>query len=551
MDDLMNFSDILTREPFYEVLPYGYKLHRQCIEGQHVSEPNDKVRKRIITQADFLREYYPSGHKINDEVAYPDIWKKDPETGQYYLQPITRTAFAFQQILATKQIAHLVGNDLQFELAGKSNDSEIEAANNESLFNLREGWLVRDMEITLYEAIRSYKITGDAAVAFYFNKKNEVHARCLSYLNEDKLYPHYDRLTGELELFARKYADVDETGKTTTEWVEIWDDTYYYRAKHGVSSHGIIERVKNFFGLSGFEVVEKKKHGFNEVPVAYVRNQYGACWIFSQATIEKYEEAYSYFHENSKSSAMPIFYTKGDGVSLVGDMNGSVKAIDIPEGGDAGYLQHQDISTSYNTLLDKYYNMIYEQSFGVKPIEVKSGDLPGVAIKLLYSLAIEKAISDVEDLQRFVNKLVTLFKFGYGYEINQPATLALLKISVWIEPYVHQNDAELFQNLSLGVQNKFMSKQTASERISKYNKNDEFDRILREYKQEMKLKAMTELAKLKAQADNQIRVKKAIDRQDINTRGSKQGRPNKSGREYDENGNWEGRNNWDDYNDLH
>ena len=42
-------------------------------------------------------------------------------------------------------------------------------------------------------------------------------------------------------------------------------------------------------------------------------------------------------------------------------------------------------------------------------------------------------------------------------------------------------------NIATAVQNKFLSHQTASERISMYSKNDEFDRILREKKEEQNL----------------------------------------------------------------
>ena len=95
MDNILNYKEILVREPFYEILPNGYKAHRVVRRGQKITEPIDKPTMRLITQADFLRMYYPSGHAINDPVLYPDVIKKHPETGKIYVQPIIRTAFAF------------------------------------------------------------------------------------------------------------------------------------------------------------------------------------------------------------------------------------------------------------------------------------------------------------------------------------------------------------------------------------------------------------------------------------------------------------------------
>ena len=49
------------------------------------------------------------------------------------------------------------------------------------------------------------------------------------------------------------------------------------------------------------------------------------------------------------------------------------------------------------------------------------------------------------------------------------------------------------QNLAIGVQNEFLSHQTASERIPKYAKNDEIDRIIREQKQAQQMDLLTQL----------------------------------------------------------
>lgn len=558
MEDLLNYSEILVKEPFYEVMPKGYKAHRTIYRGQKVSEPVDRLQMRILTQADFLRQFYPSGHKIMDPVMFPDIYKYDPDKKRYFKQPVTRTAFAFQRVLYVKQTVHVCGNDIQFELSGKTESEAIEQQKQLDLLDLRQGWLDMDMEQRFYEAVSSEKITGDCALVCYYDEEGKAQMRSLSYLNGDTLYPHYDPITGKMNLFARKYSDMDEDGHAVTEWVEVWDDRYIYRAKRGISKYKIMERIKDVFGLSGYTIVSQEEHGFSFVPVAYYRNPDGPCWIFSQNTIEQYEEAFSYLCESNKAYAFPIMYSKGDGVEFKPDeLTGAVKYIEMPDSdAEAGFLDKTDVAPAFNTQLSLMYDAIFEQSFGVKPPELKSGDLPGVAIKLLYSPAIELAIHDAHALLPFLNKLVYMVKYAYGFQINRQASLLNLKVNVWIEPYIHQNLAELMANLAMGVQNSFISHQTASERASVYAKNDEIDRIFREDLNKRKLDAQTKLDEQRAAIEMEIEKQKALSKitkgQDMNT-GRGKGRPNRSGKTWDKNGNnpIDDKNNWDNWNSTH
>lgn len=555
MDDL-NYREILVKKPFYEVTPRGYMEHRVSYSAAHdtVSAPDDYVWKKIKTQADFLREYYPSGHVIFDPKVYPDVLKKDPETGQYHVQPITRTAFAFQQLIATKHTLHITGNDVQFEIADGTQSERQEESMQQTLTIFKRGWLLAHLEVRHFEAVHSQNIVGDAAVVGYFDKNGKFGARTLTYMDGDTLYPHYDSLTSELTLFARRFYDFDEDGTRKTEWVEVWDDKFMYRYKHGERGNAVVEKLKEVFGIGGYELVSKVEHGFNFIPVAYVRNDDGPCWHAVQRNIEDYEEAFSYLCESNKAYAFPIMYIKGDGesIDIQGDTNGAVKCIAMNDtDSDAGFLNGTDASDAFATQLNKAYDLIYELSFTVKPPELKSGDLPGVAIKLLYSPAVEVAMNDAMRLQPFLDQLVRIAKFGIGYENNCTATMVNLPISAWIEPYIHQNDTELFTNLATAVQNKFISKQTASERISKYAKNDEYGRIIREKKEEQEMDLLVDLQRQDAQLENNIQQEAAVAKinngqsgSDINTgNGRKRGRPNIYNT--DQWGNREGENNWD------
>lgn len=563
MDDIKadNFRELLVRKPFYEVTPTGYKKHylfdREVADTENPYMPEDTLYRVVKTQQDFLREFYPSAHRICDPNEYPDIFKQNPDDGKWYIQKIQRTSFAFQQVIYTKHLLHLTGNDVQFELAEGSGEDKEEML-LDMLTQFKKGWILHDMEVRHFEAISAYLKVAEAAVVGFFDQNGKYGTKTLSFEQGDILYPHYDSLTGELVAFARKYSDYDEDGNTIVSWVEVWDKNKFYRFKNVVDAglfKNAIKRIGKIFGMSNYVCIEEKEHGFPYIPVAYVRNDNGPCWSSVQRNIEDYEEAFSYLCENNKAYAFPILTLKGDGddISVLGDNNGAAKTIMINDtDGKAEFINGTDASNAFATQLNKSYELIYELSFTVKPPELKSGDLPGVALKLLYSPAIESAMCDAQRLQPFLDKLVNMTKYGIGMENDCVASMTALPINAWNEPYIHQNDTELITNLATAVQNHFLSKQTASERNPKYSKNDEFTRILREQKEEDQQDLLMDIQRQDAQTQNVIEQEEATARinsgqsgSDINTGYGKKGRPNRSGTEWDENGNYPGRNNWD------
>lgn len=415
-----NFRKILVKKPFFELTPKGYMTHdgycrNEVSDNEDPQMPQDTLYRVIKTQKDFLREFYPTSHKIFDKNLYPDIWRKNPEDGKWYVQEIQRTAFAFQQVIHTKHVLHMTGNDIQFELAGDPEMKKQEEYIN-LLAKFKKGWYMHDMGIRHYEAVSSYMKVAEAVVVGFFDKNKKFGTRTLAFDRGDTLYPQFDPLTGELVVFARKYYDFDEEGNEKIEWVEVWDDKTFYRFKKQVNEGKVketIKRIAKIFGIDDYTCVEEKAHGFPFIPVAYVRNDDGPCWSVVQKNIEDYEEAFSYLCENNKAYAFPIMKLKGDGddITVVGDTNGSAKMIQITDtNGDADFINGTDASDAFATQLNKSYDLIYELSFTVKPPELKSGDLPGVAIKLLYSPAIEVAENDAKKMHPFLDQLVRISK---------------------------------------------------------------------------------------------------------------------------------------------
>ena len=170
-------------------------------------------------------------------------------------------------------------------------------------------------------------------------------------------------------------------------------------------------------------------------------------------------------------------------------------------------------------------------------------------------------MNDAQKIQPFLDQLVKITKYGVGYENDMRATMVSLPVAAWIEPYIHQNVTELFTNLATAVQNKFISRRTASERISMYAKNDEYARIIEEEKEKQQMDLLVQLQAQDNQTENAIAQEEASARinhgksgNDVNTGHSgKAGRPNKSGKTWDSNNNnaFDDKNNWGDWNNKH
>lgn len=483
-------KELMVKKPFTRILADG-SVFRTTHDLDLTSVSDDRSSYMVLSQQDFLREYYPSGHLINNPEYYPDRYRKDPETGRVYKEEVIRCAFAFQQIIALKHTITLCGNDILFSLC----KSKATNADNENFYEFLRGWETHDMEIAWYESVRSVKITADVAIVGYMYK-GKFRWKVLSYLNGDTLFPHYNPITGNIDVLVRRYSDTDEDGNVITKWAEVWDDTYMYRYKQSTNGfNGVINKIKENLGLNGYTLVSKQPHGFPFIPVSYMRAE-GPCWEASQNTIEQYEVAFSYMSQNNMAFAFPIMKLKGDEISVSGDpLTDSVKVLNMDSDADADFLTPPNGSEFFKIQLEKLYDMILEQCSVPKIPEVKSGDLPGVAVKLLFSPSIERAMEDAQLYKRFLNGMVRIFKHGYGVECGRISAFTAMEISFYIEPYVHMNTSELVTNLAAAVQNGFLSKQTASEKIRMYSTAQEFDRIMREHKEEQQMDIINDLDK--------------------------------------------------------
>ena len=65
-------TDVFTKRPFGRITSARYMRGAVVSDLNTASCPAEAQQWQVVPQSDFLREFYPWGHKINSEVFYPD-----------------------------------------------------------------------------------------------------------------------------------------------------------------------------------------------------------------------------------------------------------------------------------------------------------------------------------------------------------------------------------------------------------------------------------------------------------------------------------------------
>lgn len=506
-------NDILTKRAFVRPMPQFVQTATLTRKPERAQAPKDNTLWQTVSQGQFVREYYTSGHLINDATYYPDRIKYDEEKKQFFTEKVVRCAFPLQMIITSQHLVHIAGNDIRHELT----DSETSEEREQRFLEWQKGWLDENIETRLYFFYKSSYIVGEAALLFYLKDK-KMYTKNLSFLNGDTLYPHYDSITGKLDAFARKFSDYDEDNNEYVQWLEVWDEKYLRRYRRDVQGlRGAVAKLKELFGLEGWTLVSEEVHGFERVPVAYHRRDEGACWSFVQDAIDKYELAVSYLCQNNMAYAFPIMVLKGDNVSIEGDIYGQVKAITADMESDIKYLERSDNTAAFELQLNTLLRQIFLGSFAVMPPEVKSGDLPGVAIKLIYSPSLDRAMIDAKEFDHVIDDVQELFTYAFGIQEEKLTVYQSLNILSYIVPYIHQNTAELINNLVQAVAAGILSKETGSE-LTTFGKNYEFAKITAEAKEAEKADILFQTLKNKQTQNNQTNSNNAAKAQNANSK---------------------------------
>lgn len=496
----MTVKELLTKKPFYRLQNGGKEsqVYNKPMFVDDMKYTERKMMGSVMTQTDYLEEYYPYSHRVMSNFYFPEFYNYTTEMGddgkeeiKFHREETFRIGSTLQGLITTQQLVHLTGNDIHFELT----DEKVSADTSDLFKEYQKGWLRSDMEVAFYELAKSVKITADAAIVFYMDNKR-FGWRVLSFLNGDTLYPQYDPITGKMTKFARKFSSYDEEGNERTTWVEVWDDQFLTRYKQDkVGIQSVVNKVKEYFGLEGYSIVYRGRHGYSRCPVVYMRDKdNGPCWNMVQCLIDDYEVALSYFAKNNAGAALPAYKMKGDDVSIEGDPLGRIRAFTMGREDDVEIIQPNGLSENYTKFVEYLLNEIFQGAYIVKQPELKSGDTPTGTMKLYYAPSLDKAELEAKDYKQTIAEMQSLFCEGYGMQQEALTKFVELndRIFGWVIPFVHENTSSLIADLVASKNAGILSVSSATEHHP-FAANNETDRITRDQKAEQQADRLYQL----------------------------------------------------------
>ena len=506
----MAVTDLLTKQPFYRLTNGGKEAQKY---NQPMMVGNMKYMERpkwgsVMTQTDYLEEYYPFSHRVMSDFYFPEFYNYSTRTNddgkeeiEWNREETFRIGATVQCVTTVQQLVHLCGNDIHHEIT----DENIEPRTEELYKAFCKGWLRKDAEIAFYKLAESVKMTADGAICFYlYNGKMGI--KVFSFLSGDTLYPHYDPLTGEMTRFARKFSSYDEEGKEVITWVEVWDDEYltrYRQAKTGIK--GVVNGIKDYLGMDGYEVVFRARHGFSRCPIHYKRDKdNGPCWNIIQCLIDDYEVALSYFAKNNAGAALPSYKLKGDSVSVEGDVLGRIRAFTMGREDDVSILQPNGLSENYTQYVKYLLDEIFQGGFIVRQPELKSGDTPTGTMKLYYAPSLDKAELECKDYQDTITDMQSLFCEGWGIENGNVTEMMNFRDHLygWQTPFIHENNSSTIADLVAAKNAGILSTETAAEH-NVYANNGEYRRLVAEQKRQQETDRLFQLRTRAAAAQAQ------------------------------------------------
>lgn len=434
------------------------------------------LKRRIVSQDEFVRELDPMSHKVLFDANIPSITMKNKK-GQMYELEYKKMAVPYQRLIRDKHVLHLCGNPMQFTLMN-TNPTEKQT---QCFIDFKQYWNLRNMDGMRTKAVSAQKSYGDAGLLFYFDYKGRIKARLLSYEDGYILCPHNDD-NGDRILESVYYSVGD------TQYIDSYDDTYMYR--------WVCEWSDDSVDPYKWRMEKPVTHGFSEIPLVTKRGR--VAWDNVQSLIEVYEVIYNVFLVIQKRHGWGILYVKGSFKALSEKLAGSVILNDtsMESKGSADFKTPPSPQNMIDTLglMEETIQKGSGATF-LLPKDVKSsGDISAQAIMLTQSLDIETALQGVIDWQNFADKMCRLFKEGLAKEfVNTGKNLTAItdfedidinaKFKVW-RP---QNDTE-YNNMLISLKGAGgISEDTLIEKNTE-SSPDEKVRRRKEKEEEIKMK---------------------------------------------------------------
>lgn len=328
------------------------------------------------TRGDFLKEYYPTGHKIYDTTYFPDLYYKIDNRSNlgksvsekyqgksaFKVVPRKRISAPIQRDATTVILAHIFGNPI----VHKDISPEKREDSNKVMATYRNLWQYFNMDDIVRNFVGRSMICGDSALFMTINERREIVCRTLSLLDKDDLAVRQD-ITGETLAIYRRYMAKDENGNTNTYIDEITP-----------------ESIKTYAGESG-ELEKEQRLLYSFLPAVYHCRQDGAWWSFVQSNIDEYEMEFSILSQDNVSKAKAKYFmstTRPQMVNLKSFADSDVFVAD--ENSDMKIVQPATLSEAFRYTMDENKEIITRSLGYIFPKVQNSGDMPTGSMKAQF-----------------------------------------------------------------------------------------------------------------------------------------------------------------------
>ena len=454
-----------------------------------------------LTATDFLKELNPAAHPINSRYMstrpiYKPSGKKDANGKEEWVvdgyDDLESVALGWQLFLVGNKIAHMTGGG-GFNLANESKDDD---AYSELL-----SWIdYAGLKDAFTEAVYYAEREGDSGLLLYQTKDNEIEWEVYATEKGHTIFPQEDD-NGDPVYYIQYWKEDKEmcdiiSTKSRETWVHADNDDE--------TNIPFFDKIQRIIGIEngersedGWTLVSRKDSqvGSDLNQFVYFRVP-DTCWGPAELTIEAHENAASYVANEVKDTAFPLLVVKSEKITTLppSDINGKTIAIK----GTSDTLAHSDVkyaapadASNIATVHFKELNddiIRTTQTAIITPDIMKQGADSSTAIKILFRPEIQWAKQRWVHYCKPVRRMVKVFKRLAGKADGNINKYEDLRVSVWFEPWIPQNEQEQAAIILDKVYARTLSRKAAQNEFGSQYKGD-YEQIKREWEEEIRMKS--------------------------------------------------------------
>lgn len=442
----------------------------ELTEIQELSGNMDSLIKKIGAEVssrrkialEYLKQYNVSGHEIMDKAKRPDKIVTDDNGSRSVA--VNRLSVPVQKQIVAIAAAVLCGNPIK--LASNPDDD----LGRDMLAVIKRTWDKNKLDYDSKKIAKLLFSETEVAELWYVEKPDDeywsgtvnaerpfrLRMRVLANSLGDELFPVFNN-TGDMVAFGRGY-QLKVDGKQ-------------------VDHFDLYTGEKIYFGISkgnGWELLKEEVNLFKKIPIIYC-TQPGSEWEDVQTLIDRWEKTLSNHSDTNDYFASPMVKVTGEikGFASKGE---SGKVIEMKEGADANYMAWDNAPKSLELEFKNLRSLIFD--FSSTPdlsIEhMKSlGTYSGIALKMLFLLALMKAADKEEIVGKYMQRRINLIRSAMAViNINLKAATSL-SVSPEFEYYLPKDEEGIINMLVSATGGKPIMTQEAAVRVNPLVSNDE------------------------------------------------------------------------------